>query len=90
MDCVFRCCAPTIAMNRVKAKNKLRDTLGHAHTPEKLLTTIMHGITSWEHQGLGGYPTPLIRGSVRPDDIRLVRFPGADSYWVGPVSTWMD
>ncbi len=48
----------------------MQDNLGRVHTPEKLVSAIMHGITSWEHHD---HPTPLFRGSVRPDDIGLVQ-----------------
>jgi hypothetical protein len=73
LDHVFCCSAPTVTENRVMAKDKLRDSLSRANTPEKLLDTIMHGICSWDSKKPGEQQTPLFRGSVRPDDIGLVQ-----------------
>ncbi len=73
LDHVFRCGAITVTANRSEAHVRLWNNLSQLKTPDKLLSAVLNGITSWEILGSGENPNPLYRGSVLSEDVTLVQ-----------------
>jgi hypothetical protein len=70
---IFCCQEEGATANRHEALEKLRLDLERSKTPEKLITTLLHRIESWANSPNKEAPTPLYRGSIRPEDIALVQ-----------------
>jgi hypothetical protein len=68
---VFRCQAKSCVDKRIEAQEILRGALTMAKTPDKLSSSIFHGINSSVRED--DPPTPLYRGSVLPGDVALVQ-----------------